>query len=53
VSGILVPPENATALAEALRALLEDGERYGSALKERVLKNFSLERMLAQTIALY
>ncbi len=54
VSGILVPPCNPTALAEAFRALLSDDEqRYGSALAERVQTHFSLEKMLRETVKLY
>lgn len=53
VSGILVPPRNPTALAHAIQTLLEDGERYGTSLAERITTDFSLERMRAETIALY
>jgi glycosyltransferase involved in cell wall biosynthesis len=53
VSGILVPPQNPTALAQAIAALLEDGERYGAALSKRIATEFSLERMSAETTALY
>lgn len=55
-TGLLVPPENPDALAEAMRALLADSERaqkYGAALKARVEREFSKERMVRETLALY
>ncbi len=54
VNGILIPPQNSTALAEAFRILLSDDEqRYGSALRERVQTHFSLEKMLTKIVELY
>ncbi len=54
--GALFAPEDTHSLAEMLRASLRDPEnlkRTGAALKSHVSKNFSLERMLTDTFALY
>jgi len=56
VTGLLVPAENAKALAEALQKLIdapELREQYGKALKEKVVREFSLERMVSETVAVY
>ena len=56
VNGILVPPRNATALAEAILSLLEDqGKRVflGTNAEEKITREFSLDRMLDQYEALY
>jgi glycosyltransferase involved in cell wall biosynthesis len=55
-TGLLVPAENPDALADAMRALLTNPERakqYGTALKAHVEKEFSKERMVRETLALY
>jgi len=55
-SGITVPPADARALAGALGRLLDAPalrERLGRAARERVRREFSLERMAAETLALY
>ena len=55
-TGITVPPADVDALAAALTRLLDDQalrERYGRAGRERVHREFSLERMVAQTLAVY
>jgi glycosyltransferase involved in cell wall biosynthesis len=56
-SGLLIPPGNTEALGHALSSLLSapDEERrgMGQAGREHVRDNFSLERMCADTIAVY
>ncbi len=49
-TGLLVPPEDATALADALRILIDDPNlrrRMGAAGRRRVQERFSVERMVA------
>jgi glycosyltransferase involved in cell wall biosynthesis len=56
VTGLLVPPSDPPALAAALVALASDGElreRQGRAGRERVRRNFALERMVEETLAVY
>lgn len=56
VSGLLTPAGDDALLAESLRTLLSDSElrvRFGQALHNRVLTEFSRERMLDETFALY
>lgn len=55
-SGLTVPPADADALAAALNRLLADPElrsRLGGAARRRVRREFSLERMAADTLAVY
>jgi len=55
VTGLLVPPESAEALAEALVALLHDPERrrrMGEAARQRVGERFAIERIAAEHLAL-
>jgi glycosyltransferase involved in cell wall biosynthesis len=56
VTGILVPPQDETALADAITLLLSDKKRalaMGAAGRERVLQRFSMDAMLSKTEALY
>jgi glycosyltransferase involved in cell wall biosynthesis len=56
VTGILVPPENVPALAEAVVRLLKDPGRMkamGEAGRERVQSHFSEDAMLEKTASLY
>lgn len=53
-TGITVPPADVEALAAALGRLLDDAplrRRLGDAGRERVRREFSLHRMVAQTLA--
>lgn len=55
-SGLLVPPEDPTALAEALTALARAAElrrEYGLAARRRVEQHFTIEREVAAHEALY
>lgn len=48
-TGLLVPPRDVAALANALETLMADGElreRMGRAARERAVGNFGIERML-------
>lgn len=56
ISGLLVPPRDPDALAQAISAVLKDGElatRLGRAAKRRVTELFSRERMVRETQDLY
>ena len=56
VSGVLVPPGDATALADALRDVLAGGDRRGSlgaAAQERIEGAFTAQRMLEEYAELY
>jgi glycosyltransferase involved in cell wall biosynthesis len=56
VTGVLVPPNDPTALADAVLALLDDPDRrqrMGKAARTRALEVFGLESYVARTRALY
>lgn len=56
VSGLLVEPENADALAKAINRLIEDKdlrEKMGEAVRKRVETSFSIEREVAAHEQLY
>jgi len=56
VTGLLVPPDDPAALADALNLLLRDpgrAEAMGQAGRERAVTEFSWETVAAQTVALY
>jgi glycosyltransferase involved in cell wall biosynthesis len=55
-TGVLVPPRDPAALAEAVIALLRDPERrarMSAASRARHADRFGVERMVARTAALY
>jgi glycosyltransferase involved in cell wall biosynthesis len=55
-TGVLVPPDDPAALADALRSLLEDElrrRRLGRAGLARARERFSVERMARRTLAVY
>ena len=55
-TGLLVPAENSTALADALTALLQDAPRreaMGNVARERVEKFYAIAAMTAQTETIY
>jgi glycosyltransferase involved in cell wall biosynthesis len=56
VTGVLVPPQNAPALAEAILRLLKDAplrRRMGEAGLARVRGQFNVDRMVDETLAVY
>lgn len=55
-TGLLVPPQDEPALAQAIVRLLTDGplrRALGEAGRRRVVDEFSVERMVARTLAVY
>ncbi len=55
-TGLLVPSDNRPLLTEAMERLLSDGslsQTLAHALKETVYREFSMERMIEKTFALY
>ncbi len=56
VSGLTVPPSDVAALAAALNRLLIDDElrlRLGAQARERAVRDFSIERMVTDTLGIY
>lgn len=56
VEGICVPVKNAVALADALRELIKDAalrSRMGRAARERILTEFTIEKIVEATLAIY
>lgn len=56
LTGLVVPPGDSRALADALNRLLADDElreRFGRQARERAVTDFSIERMVSATIAVY
>jgi glycosyltransferase involved in cell wall biosynthesis len=55
-TGLIVPPENPDALANAIIELLEDRDRsaaMGAAGRERVEREFTVDRMVEQHLEVY
>jgi len=55
-TGLLVPPEDADALHEAIATLMDDDDlraRFGSAGRKRMQKDFSIDTMVDKHVALY
>jgi rhamnosyl/mannosyltransferase len=56
VTGLLCPPGDSAALADALNRLLGDPAllaRFGEAARRRVAEQFTVERMVARTLDVY
>ena len=56
VSALLVKPDDAPALADAIKKLVENAslrEKLGTQLQKDVKEKFSLEKMVKETLALY
>jgi glycosyltransferase involved in cell wall biosynthesis len=56
VSGILIQPEKPNEIVAAVELLLDKpelGQKYGSALHEKILKDFSIEKMIVETEKVY
>jgi glycosyltransferase involved in cell wall biosynthesis len=56
VTGLLVPPGDSAALADAICRLLADADlrqRLGETGRERVVANFTAERVVQETMAVY
>jgi glycosyltransferase involved in cell wall biosynthesis len=56
VTGLLVPSENPRALSDAIQKLISDPalrEKLGSSLKSKVIRDFSLEKMVQETMKIY
>jgi starch synthase len=55
-TGLLVPPQDDDAMSEAILRLLRDPARrraLGAAGRERVEKEFGIERMITDTVRVY
>ncbi len=55
-SGILIQPKNSRELAHALSFMIEhpdERRKYGVALREKILKNFSIEKMVEKVEEVY
>ncbi|MCW9054875.1 MAG: glycosyltransferase family 4 protein [Candidatus Pacebacteria bacterium] len=55
-NGILTPARDSQSIAEAVLSLIDNPglrQRYGEALKEKVVADFSLEQMLRKTVRIY
>ncbi len=52
-TGLLVPPDDAPALAAAVTRLLDDPGTFGEEGRRRAQSQFSVARMTERTLALY
>ncbi|TET83991.1 MAG: glycosyltransferase [Candidatus Nealsonbacteria bacterium] len=56
VTGFVIPPKNSQALAQAIKKILENqklAQEFGQNARKRVIEEFSLEKMLDRTSAVY
>lgn len=56
VNGYLVPPRNSSLVAESLKKLIENPElrtQFGKAGREKVLKEFTVDKVVEQTMDIY
>jgi glycosyltransferase involved in cell wall biosynthesis len=56
VDGLVVPPGDAAALASAIRRVADDAalrRRLACSARERILRDFTIERMVEGTLAMY
>lgn len=56
INGLLIEPKDSQALAEAIKKILENkklAQEFGQNARKRVTEEFSLERMLDKTLAVY
>jgi glycosyltransferase involved in cell wall biosynthesis len=56
VNGLLVPPGDGPALVAALRRLLDapaERSRFGAAARETIAREFTLDRVISETLAVY
>jgi glycosyltransferase involved in cell wall biosynthesis len=55
-TGLLIPPKDEDALASAIACLLDNPQaarKFGEAARERIIREFSISRLLSQTEELY
>jgi glycosyltransferase involved in cell wall biosynthesis len=55
-NGLLIPPKDPEAIIEAINFYVSNPEKakeFGNKLREKVLKDFSLEQMVSKTIKIY
>jgi len=56
VNGYLVPPRNASLVAESLKKLIENPElrsQFGQAGRDKVLKEFTVDKVVEETMNIY